>query len=364
MNINRQHYQTYFLLYVDQELSAADRKAVEDFVRQHQDLAAELQALEDTRLQPDPRIRFDHKKSLLRHFSSSSIIDEQNYESVFILYVDGELSETEKEAVDQFLFQHPRLHRELILLQRACLSAADEEVFEDKHLLYKKSATIRPLVWPWQRVAAAAVLLLLGGWLLFNSTGHPATPGQRVFTKASASDAGRGGKNNFSDAVTLTPGKPLNVQRKKATVSAAVSGKPAKGVAEYNANIDHRLPIVESMDPLKPAGNQPALPLAVLTAGGSPHTDFAAPPTRPLIVEGNQLTDTPIIPQAAQDHGTAGALVSTPENNIGLLASATGRYKMRLVFRRLTRVIKQTARISDDDDKRSVLVGNFQIALK
>ena len=45
MNINRDNYEMYFLLYVDKELSAEERSAVEKFVAENADLKAELESL-------------------------------------------------------------------------------------------------------------------------------------------------------------------------------------------------------------------------------------------------------------------------------------------------------------------------------
>ena len=42
MNINRDNYEEFFLLYADNELSVQEKNAVEDFVRQHPDLEEEL----------------------------------------------------------------------------------------------------------------------------------------------------------------------------------------------------------------------------------------------------------------------------------------------------------------------------------
>ena len=65
MQINRNNYEELFLLYVDNELSAADRKAVEEFTAQHTDLYDELLQLQEVVLTDEP-VSFTDKSSLLR----------------------------------------------------------------------------------------------------------------------------------------------------------------------------------------------------------------------------------------------------------------------------------------------------------
>ncbi len=65
MNINRNNYEEYFLLYIDRELNADEQEALESFVRRHPDLEKELDRLKQTVNFP-PEIIFDNKDSLLR----------------------------------------------------------------------------------------------------------------------------------------------------------------------------------------------------------------------------------------------------------------------------------------------------------
>ena len=45
MSINKTNYENYFLLYIDQELSASEQAAVENFVQENPEYANELASL-------------------------------------------------------------------------------------------------------------------------------------------------------------------------------------------------------------------------------------------------------------------------------------------------------------------------------
>ena len=53
MNINRDNYEEFFVLYIDKELNAAERAAVDAFLNQHPDLRTEFEMLQETVLPPD-----------------------------------------------------------------------------------------------------------------------------------------------------------------------------------------------------------------------------------------------------------------------------------------------------------------------
>jgi hypothetical protein len=66
MNINRNNYEEYFINYMENELTAAERKAVEAFVEANSDLKSELELFESTKLEADNRIVFKGKEELIK----------------------------------------------------------------------------------------------------------------------------------------------------------------------------------------------------------------------------------------------------------------------------------------------------------
>lgn len=84
MEINRHNYETYFLLYVDNELPASERTAVELFVQENPDLAPELTLLGGTIL-PQEFTSFEHKSDLLRKDEVSA------WQEKMLLQLDAEL---------------------------------------------------------------------------------------------------------------------------------------------------------------------------------------------------------------------------------------------------------------------------------
>src|SRR5687768_5682699 len=121
MLINRHNYEEFFLLYVDNELSVADRQSVEAFVEQNPDLEEELVMMMQSVLRPDTNIVFGNKEMLLKNKSVNGLVNESNYEEYFVLYGDNELSNEEKDLVEQFVYKHPQYQAEFELIQQARL---------------------------------------------------------------------------------------------------------------------------------------------------------------------------------------------------------------------------------------------------
>jgi hypothetical protein len=156
MNINRHNYETFFLLYVDKELSAAERKAVDVFVQENPDLQMELALLQQTVVKAEDIVL--EKKDWLYMEEDITALQEN-----LLLYADDELTGADKKTVEALLAKDKQAQTEWAILQQTKLQPDMGVVFADKQSLYRKEPG-RVLAFRWWRVAAAAVLLGFGIW--------------------------------------------------------------------------------------------------------------------------------------------------------------------------------------------------------
>ena len=181
MSINKDNYEEYFLLYIDGELDTAAQLAVEDFIQQNADLAAEFDMLMSTKFSPET-IEFADKENLIR--TEGNNINETNYQEYFLLYIDNELSAAKREEVEMYVLKHPKLQDEFITLKQAVL-APEIISYGDKSDLYRaerrRSIYLRPMY-----IAAAAIFIgvcALGIWMMqpsYNVTVPPVANNQPV----------------------------------------------------------------------------------------------------------------------------------------------------------------------------------------
>jgi len=161
MLIDRHNYEEYFILYMDNELDAEGRRAVEAFVALHPDLKEELDLLQQYKLVPDEDIRFDGKEELLK-VNGETPLSLTNAEEWMVLAMDGELNPQKQAELQQFIALHPALQKTQQQLAACRLEADNTVVFPDKQSLCRKEEKVRPLISAWLRVAAV-LLLVLGG---------------------------------------------------------------------------------------------------------------------------------------------------------------------------------------------------------
>jgi hypothetical protein len=92
-------------------------------------------------------------------------INRNNYENFFLLYLDRELNQTDKLAVEKFLSENSDLQKEFTLLQQTIL-IPEQITFEPKELLFHKEEKRKVFPLYWVRIAAAVLVLLMSGWFV------------------------------------------------------------------------------------------------------------------------------------------------------------------------------------------------------
>ncbi|HVZ97464.1 MAG TPA: hypothetical protein VG847_11355 [Chitinophagaceae bacterium] len=174
MNISRDNYEEYFLLYADNELTDSEKAEVLIFVKNNKDLEEEFRAMLLTISRPDTNIQLTDKSFLLKQ-SEFTFINQKNYEEVFVLYHDNELTPEQKWQTEAFLLQYPTLKEEFDLIGLARLTPDSTIVFPDKKALYRKerSGRILPL---FVRLAAAAAFIGFVLWLANLHFKKPTSP--------------------------------------------------------------------------------------------------------------------------------------------------------------------------------------------
>lgn len=249
MNINQHNYEEFFLLYVDNELSATDKQAVELFAQANPDLAIELEMLQQMRL-PAEEILFDKKTGLYRNEANS--INLANHEEQFLLYVDNELDVSEKEKVETFVLQHPALQDGFTLLKQTRLEP-EHIVFADKQLLYREEKKERPVFYlGWQRVAIAAALIGLVV-LIWNVVPADKTTPQNLAGKSPTTSPA---VNNAADPVNTE----VNTQQPVNTIASANKAGINQQIVATTI-VDNTLPlvtnpVVKNELPVKPIETQ------------------------------------------------------------------------------------------------------------
>ena len=74
MQINRQTYEEFFLLYADNELNAGEKKEVENFITQNPDLQGEFDLIRQTVMVPDENTIFANKEILFKNEENRKVL--------------------------------------------------------------------------------------------------------------------------------------------------------------------------------------------------------------------------------------------------------------------------------------------------
>lgn len=274
MNINRNNYEEFFLLYADNELSAAEKAAVDAFVEQHPDLKRELQMLQQTILPHAEETIFPDKELLFRTTDLDSLVNITNYESFFVRYTDDELNNEEKAATELFVYKHPECQADFELVQQTKFQPERGIVFPNKAALYRKEEkTERPVIALWMRFAVAAILLLIAGliWLRPGSVSKqpnapiavaeekktPETvvpaPVEKTLQDASLSEAQLASAAREEKSLTVPQIETPQKNSPSKSAAPVPAEKPQLAIADPSSSVNKKDELVASNDNIKPA---------------------------------------------------------------------------------------------------------------
>ena len=371
MTVNRNNYEEFFLLYVDQELSDADRKAVEIFVRENPDMQQELSMLQDTRIRPDDSVSYADKEALLRPITNDFPVGLANIRELFLLYVDDELDGDERRSVEDFAAKHPQLQHELKLLKQTVIEPDIEVKFERKEELYRKEKDRVVDRFHWIRYASAAIFLIIAGFLAFEFFSKH-EPGKSVADARTRTSS----KTNQSDkkdspSVTQRTTDPLYSNKSTAQVIPGKNERtPEERKQRQKQVTDQQVATPDLVvNPSARSIDQHELAVADKNKIETDQMIAAVNPSANQIAVIGQSAST----RAAEKHESSNDfktnlamqnMVSETGDGFSVLSTTNGKNKMRGLFRKVSRVFEKTTKIDDEERNRELLIGNFQIALK
>ena len=370
MSIDRYNYQEFFFLYTDNELKVAERKAVEDFVQQNPDLEAELLMLKQSVLKPDAGVTFKNKELLLQFDNKANTINSGNFSLFAVAYADNELNDTDKAHLEEFIISNPQFQQEFYLIQSLKLSAGDVCVFPDKKQLYRYEKK-KPVLLLWERMAAAAIIFLLAGWLWLNK--RPASSTAPDLVQATT----RPVPSKNSDIINKNPEKESNSLK---THTAPFIHQPAINEESLAASEKKSNPADKKVMLQKTPGNATTLTARTIDHQESPMSAHVSnrslaelhnkPETMATIAGTIESANKTIAEQPVVKFNninntdyTAITVASTENDENTLLAHIDKNNSLRVILRKASRFLdKSTA--SRTSKKSGLHIGNIEIAFQ
>ena len=357
MTITRNNYESYFLLYIDNELDAAGRIDVEDFVRMNPDLRMELDALQQT-IFPAEAIAFPGKENLLRKEVPAEL------EEKILLMIDDELHVSEVRFLQQTIRSTPALQQEYESLSLAKLDNSEIIPFPDKTILYKHSQPSVILLY-FRRFAVAAMIagILFGVYILMNSDNSNEPVAVTVHSPLKQ-------PSNLTPAVPVVT-IPANQNTESASVNTIASSKEIKQQVK-NTTIEKELPVLakslvspENENNQEINNNTSNKPVELAVHNKS-DKDVQFKPELLTIANGKPepvLMDKDLIKGDTPDVALA-SFNQEPASEDKVLymdEERVARSKIGILFKQVKRVVERNAKIKRS---KGLHIGGFDIAVK
>jgi hypothetical protein len=378
MNITRDNYEEFFILYLDNELNSVDRGEVERFVNENPDLKNELELLLQTRMTPDHNLVFDGKEQLLKT-DLPAPINKNNFEEWLLLYIDNELTSQQKIAIEEFVAGHPPAETALQQLQKTKFQPEYSVIFPNKEALYrreKRTPVIALRVW---RVAVAAALLVAISTAAFfvlndnkkNEQNIAAETGTKVTNDDSAdkriNDAAVNNtevtKSDDESQPAVDPSDNLVAGKQK---NAVVENEKARRVNKSSQKEEEKLIVENTVTPQQKTNNlaEPKNnPNVTKATEENPIAKVDLPKQEPLttIIDNNSI-DAVTPDNASSLHDGKTAVPIEPDYALGTDDDGK-KNKLRGFFRKVTRTFEKRTNIKATDDEDRLLLAGLSIKL-
>ncbi len=153
--ITRNNYEEFFLDYIEGEIGAQDKEALEAFLVQHPDLKQELNEMMglDFTCNATP---IETESALLK-----AIPFQENFDDFCIAHLEGDLDTYEKEAFERYMASRPEKKNDFSLYAKTKVVANSAIIFANKKELKKKNKAILFRQFVFTTLATAASIAIL-----------------------------------------------------------------------------------------------------------------------------------------------------------------------------------------------------------
>ena len=355
MLLNRNNYETFFLLYADGELHAEEQIAMEKFVSENEDLRGELNMILAAILPAD-----DFSYTLKDSLYKNSFVDGSLQEKL-LLKIDNELSIEELNELNKSIAANQSALKEEQLLSATKLDATEIISCPQKEQLYKKERDT-VVVFRMIRWAAAAILIGFGlffGWSLYSKK---ALPDDEVAVKATTKPKNNQKENSIIPNEQNIASNP-NVDNSKEDIKEtqnteniilAVSKKEPINNSPVQKNVETNTKELAANNEVQKTIS-PNENITVRTINEIQSTSIAKVDK----VEIAALTNDNIV--ALETSYVQASFTDTDENNNTILymdEDEVKRSKVGTVFKKFKRMIERTANIKTGNPIR---IAGFQI---
>ncbi|MGZ3861227.1 MAG: anti-sigma factor family protein [Flavisolibacter sp.] len=349
------NYEEFFILYLDDELTGPEKQLVEAFLEGHPHLQAEFEMLMATKLEP-PVFSMD-KKELMAESMKTSLLGEELF-----FYIDGELAGAEKQQVERELAADPSYRQQYELLLLTKLDPTETIACPNREALYHREHRVVSLR-TWIRVAAAMLVLAVGGGLYFSNHHGVANPASLATVHRHTIE----NKKILAHQEAVLPAAPKPVTGETASSEETknlAKTSPRENAGREVARTAERHPIVAKETPNHQQETDPLPAVETLrpaTTAIALNTDLETPEAgfRP---HEKIINHSPVTSALSQRTTISTAANPVPDKAVAGNNENKGSWKSFL--RKATRVIERKTGVDPTDGDNELLIGAVAVKLK